>query len=569
MSNPNANYPGFYPGETILRNGDIWKNGAAPLSCDIKFLHDVAVPLRDGVTIYVDIFLPSAMSEPCPVITSYSPYGKTGSGFQNFQTMNDPYVDVKKLSGLQSWEACDPALWCAHGYAVCQPDARGAFMSEGNIHFWGKQEGMDTYDLIEWLAGQIWCNGKIGLAGNSWLAVNQYFAAVQQPPHLAAIAPWEGQTDLLGDDVLNGGIPNLLFASFIQDTLYGNNETQDIAEMVRKHPYICDFWQDKRPELEKIITPAYITASYSSTLHTRGTFEAFERISSKEKWLRVHNTGEWRDFYSGKYHKDLMKFMDCFLKGDDNGWGETPKVRISVIDPGGSDIVDRPESAYPIPGYRATCYYLSITDNRLKDETSDVEESCFYYSEAPNASIEFRKTFAAETEIVGPSKLKLWVEADGCNDMDIYIRFEKIDASGQTLLQTGIGDLAGPYAGPDGRLRVSRRKLDRALSTDTSPRLAFSEEEFLEAGKIVPVEIALKPTGLIFHTGETMRLTIAASRPSAFMPEGAPGDETAKPLDIIAETTQSPFQKNCKNIFHCGGTYDSHLVLPIKQMSLL
>lgn len=77
-------------------------------------------------------------------------------------------------SGLEKWEAPDPAEWCSRGYAVVNVDARGSFMSEGDYFIYGTQEGRDGHDTIEWIAEQSWCNGKVAMAGNSWLATTQW-----------------------------------------------------------------------------------------------------------------------------------------------------------------------------------------------------------------------------------------------------------------------------------------------------------------------------------------------------------------------------------------------------------
>ena len=56
----------------------------------------------------------------------------------------------------------------------------------------GIDEGKDAYDLIEWAGAQSWCNGSLGMAGTSWLGIIQWHTAVLAPPHLKAIAPWDG-----------------------------------------------------------------------------------------------------------------------------------------------------------------------------------------------------------------------------------------------------------------------------------------------------------------------------------------------------------------------------------------
>jgi predicted acyl esterase len=206
-TDPKGRYPGFKPDTTTLKAGTTVKPGALPLPCDILFERDVAVTLRDGTTIYTDVFRPAGGNN-LPAILAWSPYGKEGGN----QLLDDfPFragVPKDAVSGLQKWEAPDPAYWCAHGYAIVNPDVRGAYMSEGDVRFWGTQDGQDGYDFVEWVAAQEWSNGKVGTAGNSWLAIAQWYIAAERPPHLAAIAPWEGLTDLYRHDVFRGGIPD-------------------------------------------------------------------------------------------------------------------------------------------------------------------------------------------------------------------------------------------------------------------------------------------------------------------------------------------------------------------------
>lgn len=87
--------------------------------------------------------------------------------------------------------------------------------------FWGTQEGRDGYDLIEHIATLDWCNGKIGMAGNSWLAIGMWFIAAERPPHLTCIAPFEGPTDLYMEHLCRGGVPQTPFAEFISKGLRG------------------------------------------------------------------------------------------------------------------------------------------------------------------------------------------------------------------------------------------------------------------------------------------------------------------------------------------------------------
>ena len=64
-------------------------------------------------------------------------------------------------------------------------DPRGAYLSGGNLQYFGPQDALDGYDVIEFLARQRWCNGKVGMNGNGWYATSQWFIAAERPPHLA------------------------------------------------------------------------------------------------------------------------------------------------------------------------------------------------------------------------------------------------------------------------------------------------------------------------------------------------------------------------------------------------
>jgi hypothetical protein len=217
------------------------------------------------------------------------------------------------VSGLQRFEGPDPAYWCHHGYAVVNVDARGTFYSEGDLHYWGEPVAKDVYDFVEWLAVQDWCSGKVAMSGNSWLAIAQWFAAAQPSPHLTAIAPWEGHIDLYRYDVRRGGIADMAYNKSDVNRTVGKNRVEDMADMAYKYPLMNAYWEDKSAKLEQITIPAYIVASWWA----HHTVDAFRRIASKDKWLRVHNTGEWSDYF--EYSDDLRRFFDHYLKGIENG----------------------------------------------------------------------------------------------------------------------------------------------------------------------------------------------------------------------------------------------------------
>jgi predicted acyl esterase len=116
-------YPGFKQEAKVLTKGTVVKEGALALPCDILWERDVAVKLRDGVTIYTDVYRPANAKYAVPAIISAGPFGKNGginrTGFNSAPWRNG--VPQCTVSSLEKFEALDPAYWCLHGYALVHP----------------------------------------------------------------------------------------------------------------------------------------------------------------------------------------------------------------------------------------------------------------------------------------------------------------------------------------------------------------------------------------------------------------------------------------------------------------
>ncbi|MDU7525188.1 MAG: CocE/NonD family hydrolase, partial [Roseomonas mucosa] len=369
----------------------------------------------------------------CPAIMSWAPYGKRGAAL-NFDAFGHPNrMDVHRdwEDGLEAFEGPVPAYWVSMGYAVLNPDPRGVFNSEGDIWAWGEQDALDCYDFIEWLAQREWCNGKVGLTGVSWLAMTQYYIAAANPPHLAAIAPWEGVWDLYREAIVRGGIPDMTFNEAIFSVLFGNNMVEDLSVMTENHPLFDAYWKGKVAKLEKITVPAYVVASWTSMLHAQGSVQAWKHIASREKWLRTHDTMEWPNYFNPAHVEDLRRFFDYYLKGVENDWPSTPRVRLTVLDPGNESTHDRVEADFPLAHQHVRTLYLSDKegDYTLDDTSPDISREAVYSSEQ-GEKVVFSIKFDEVTEITGYINLKLWVEARGHDDMDIFAYVRKRDRNG-------------------------------------------------------------------------------------------------------------------------------------------
>lgn len=577
---PRVRYPGFKPEKLVLKAGSVRREGAMPLPCDILLERDVAIKLRDGVTIYADVFRPVG-DEACPAILAWSPYGKEIGGQMLDDVPMRSGVPLSATSGLEKFEGPDPAYWVAHGYAIVNPDKRGAYMSEGNLLYWGHEDALDGCDVIEWIASRPWSNGKVGMSGNSWLTVSQWFIAAERPEHLAAIAPWEGFCDHYRESGTRGGIPAPEFPEMIAETFASaHGMLEDQPRMIVERPFMCDYWEDKAARVENIEIPAYVVASYTNSVHTHGSFAGFRRMASKEKWLRVHNTSEWFDYYTPENVEDLRRFFDHYLKGIDNGWEQTPRVRLSVLNPGGTDIVGRTEEEFPLARTQYRKLYLSAADSTLCTTLPDQQAVSEYQSDSVRHEVTYRYRMEKPTELTGYMKLHLWVSAPDHDDMDLAVRVEKLSRDGQPL-----PDRTGNIIAATGLMRVSMRQLDEARSTEAEPYYTFTTEQKLKPGEIVPVEIEIWPMGLYFDEGEILQLTVGAYQPAnaaipfgsasisvpregyTFMP-GQPVDmitvggnatQCADPTDVVV----SPATHNAgRHRIYTGGQYDSYLYVP-------
>lgn len=553
----------FDPGTRALEAGYRVAPPFRELPVDIVLEKDVAVQLRDGVTIHVDIFRPTG-AEMVPVIVAWSPYGKgQGSSLSAMGVFAQVGLDNAVVSGLEKFEGPDPAYWCARGYAICNPDIRGVVDSDGDSVLWDRQEGRDCYDLIEWLAEQEWCTGKVGMSGTSYLAASQWFTAAERPPHLAAINPWEGVSDVYRDLVMRGGMPDTGFARLLQEgSFFGANRKEDILAEVERHPLMTDLWQNKIPEFEQISVPAYVVASYSNTLHTAGTFRAWRRIDSDQKWLRIHNSQEWPDYYDEANVEDLRRFFDHYLRGVDNGWEQTPRVRYALLDLEGGDRLAVAADSFPPADVTNTKFYLDGRSRMLVSAAPvDAAEAAYDVTANPSA-VSFVTRFERETVLVGYPKAHLWVEARGADDLDLFVLVQKLDAHGTPLQAftvpnrtAGVHDVTDHgatilrYKGADGRLRVSARNLDADLSTEEVPAHTFDRVKKLSPGEVVDVEIELLPVGLVFHAGEQLRFVVSSRNLLGTMMPGI--------REYVGANAGI-------HVIHTGGEHASYLQLPVQ-----
>jgi uncharacterized protein len=501
---------------------------------------DVPIRMDDGLVLRADVFRPVADGK-YPALVSYGPYGK-GLAFQEgyktaWEIMAREFPDSVAGSSNQhqSWEVVDPEKWVPDGYACVRVDSRGAGRSPGYLSHNDARENKDFHDCIEWTAAQPWCSGKVGLNGISYYASSQWRAAALQPPHLAAMCVWEGWVDYYRDSVRHGGIA-CTFRKHWQDmqvktvqhgrgergpksrvtgelvcgpeTLSEDELARNRADMwagVLQHPLANDdYYRQRTGDLSKVVTPLLSAANWGGQgLHPRGNFEGYTRAASKQKWLEVHGGSHWAPFYTDYGVKLQKRFFDYFLKGAKNGWDKQPRVQLQVRHPG-EKFVERHESEWPLARTQWTKFHLDPEGMRLSPKPPASERSVTY--DGLDDGVTFSTPpLEQETEITGPSALKLWISS-ATADADIFVVLRIYNPHGQEVLFQGALDPKTPVG--QGWLRASHRKLDPKLSLPYRPYHAHDEKQPLKPGQVYELDVEIWPTCIVVPKGYRIALTI-------------------------------------------------------------
>lgn len=197
---------------------------------------------------------------------------------------------------------------------------------------------------------------------------------------------------------------------------------------------------------------------------------------------------------------------------------------------------------FPIKRTEYRKLYLDARDNTCSYDPITVESAYSYDGNEGIANFDFK--FEEDTELTGYMKLRLWVEADGHDDMDMFVNIQKLSTSGEWLPVTVLGE---PHPGTWGKMRVSHRALDEKKSKHFQPVQSHLKEEKLSKGEIVPVDIEIVPSSRFWHKGQSLRIQIAGR----YIREG-----WFEPLTWDTDN-------HGNHIIHTGGQYDSYLQIPV------
>lgn len=244
------------------------------------------VPMRDGVLLAADVYLPADSDGPFPVMLVRTAYGRR-------------LIDEQVL----------PQQWVDRGFAVVAQDVRGRWDSEGTFYPF-VHEASDGVDTLDWIADQPWCNGSIGMTGNSYLAAVQWYVAPEQHPALRSLNP----RFMAGDVWQNGYYCNGAFSfalTFSWLCLEVSQRTSaagmlpmfDVSALLRRLPLID---MDKRLG----IAPAAIYRDFAARETRDGFWQSLDVRPAMNRFrVPVLLTAGWYDYYPGETFKNYAALV--------------------------------------------------------------------------------------------------------------------------------------------------------------------------------------------------------------------------------------------------------------------
>jgi putative CocE/NonD family hydrolase len=344
------------------------------------------VRARDGVRLSVDVYRPAAEGR-FPGILVHTPYNN-----------NAP-----------AWT--QRARWFARrGYAVALSDVRGRYDSEGDWDPFNAKHKTDGHDLVEWLARQPWCSGKVGMMGGSYMGWTQWWTATQAPPSLKAIVPevappdafanapyqdgvlvgwtmdWaammSGRTGQAVADGPYGGFTNTRGRDLMQTPYVKLNERRGALDSpwfdtwLRQNLATGDYWKaiayQGEEQYRKVTVPSLAVTGWFDANHPGSpmNYLGMKRHGATPEARRPRLViGPWphgfnrdRKLLDTDYGPQAVidwdgyvcRWFDHCLKGDDNGVQDDPPVFVFVM---GRNRWYA-EKDWPLPQTRRTKYYL-------------------------------------------------------------------------------------------------------------------------------------------------------------------------------------------------------------------
>lgn len=558
----------------------------------IRIERYLAVPMRDGVKLYGDLYRP-ARDGKFPVLIVRTPYG------------------VQRDGGHET-----AIKFAQNGYALFMQDVRGRYESEGQWEPF-RSEATDGYDTIEWAAKQPWSNGKVGMEGGSYLGHVQWRAATQSPPSLVTVFPAVASTDIYKNWLSQGGAFRLSFnygwgvvrmPNRIMLPQYWHTEAYAPAELKYdkllsylplnnvdlqsggyavshfrdwlKHQAWDSYWQSISDEqrFEKVKVPVHTSGGWYD-IFLNGTINGFtgmRRSGGTERARRESKMiiGAWGHGPSQKFgdvdfgpdaNRDLflrqLRWYNHYLKGEENGIDREPPVEIFFMG------VNKWKYAedWPLPQTKFTPYYIgsagqanSASGNGTLAPARPTTAGADKYVYDPNDPVPTvgGNNCCGTPTLAGPKDQR---SVEARKDVLVY--------TGEALHDPVA--VAGPvrmklFAETDGRDTDWMVKL-----VDVHPngfamnvaegilrarfRKGVDKSELLKPGQVYEFDIDMAGTALVFQPGHRIRVDITSSNFPQFDRNPNTGEDLGA-SDRVRKASQT---------VHHGAERASHIILPL------
>ena len=545
----------------------------------VRVEKNVAVPMRDGIKLYANIYRPDD-DRKFPVILIRMPYGK-----------DEPYCSMP-VHGK---------YWARKGYACVVQDVRGKYSSEGTFAPF-INEANDGYDTLDWVTRQPWCDGNIGMTGESYYGYTQWAVAWLNHPNLKCIAPGETAADIYGVWIYNnnafcmqtmGTWAYEMNARKINNPLKLDQWHLPLISMDDDAGVRCDYCKDwiRHPSRDSYWEPINVCQKYNQVkipvYHWCGWYDVFlpatinswsgvkENSDSiearKNQWLLIpptdheitpmdtHRIGKIDVGKEAWTYDRLQRFFDYWLKGVGNGFAQTPRVEIFTI----GDNKWRYEDQWPPARVKYTRYYFhsegranTLNGDGLLDRKKPGDEPTDSYVYDPNdpiaMSLEMELWSLAQTLkdrssverradvlVYTTPKLEKEVEITGPITVTLFAASSARDTDFTAVLVDVF---------PDGYTHMIQEGIVRARY-----RKSDSEASLIEPGKVYEYTIDLWATSCVVKEGHSMRVEISSSNFNRWDRNPNTGHE----FGMDAETIKAN-----QTIYHYK-KYPSHITLPI------
>jgi hypothetical protein len=506
---------------------------------------DVLVPMRDGVRLATDVFLPDG-SGPWPCVLSRTPYNKGG-----LRGAASPFV--------------------AQGYAFVAQDCRGRFASEGTYDPF-RQDAEDGYDTLEWITREAWSNGRVGMFGASALGITANLAATQGHPALRCAYVIVAEGSARRNTVYTGGV----YRKELNDGWLKSQRAENIiAETIRHPPGDRHWdWRELRDFHRRVSVPTYHVGGWFD-IFAAGTIEHFSGLSQHGRGLAAGNQklvmGPFaHGFLEGRLkfpksdaaswlgQKEALRWFDRWLKDSKNGIDGEEPIQYYILgdpeDPKSPGNEWRSALSWPPPA-RPVSWFLQ-PDRELRRGIPAGEPGALSYDYDPRRPV----PTVGGANLISGGKGPMDQRAIG--ERQDYLRFESevLDAPIEIAGRVS-ADLYVASDAPD--TDFAAKLVDvypdgyEALLLDGILRARYREglerEVFLKPNEVVAVEVDLGPIACVFNRGHRVALHVTSSNDPRF----DPNPNTGKPLRADGEV------RVARNSVHFGARQPSRLLLPV------